>query len=262
MHYRYAIEEDTLFIECISQADMKSEAFLPPIGEMPLTKKIEKLQEYCESNNKELHFTAVPQEMKEELLALLPHHKAELLEGWSDYIYEAESLATLQGKALNKKRNRYNKFITEQPEYTYSRCTIDDIPDVSKFLVADRECQHNREDNMRCYEQWQCIATVKNLKHYQQPAGIIRINNEIVAFTLGELFGDMLYIHIEKAKREIPGVAEAINRLFINDMLGEYNHIKLVNREEDLGDAGLKQAKKAYNPIEMLHRYEIIKTIE
>lgn len=261
MHYRYAIEEDTLFIECISQADMKSEAFLPPIGELPLTKAIEKLQEYCESNKKELHFTAVPQEIKEELLTLLPHYKAELLEGWSDYIYEAESLVTLQGKALNKKRNRYNKFITEQPGYTYSRCTIADIPEVSKFLVADRECQHNREENMRCYEQWQCIATVKNLKHYQQPAGIIRINNEIVAFTLGELFGEMLYIHIEKAKREIPGAAEAINRLFINDMLDEYNHIKLVNREEDLGDAGLRQAKKAYNPIEMLHRYEIIKTI-
>lgn len=260
MHYKYAIEEETLFIECISQADMKSVAFLPPIGKMPIDKAISMLNEFCAENNITLRLTAVPEPMVEELQHLLPDYKAEFSEGWSDYIYDAESIATLQGKALNKKRNRYNKFITEHPDYTYSRCSVEDIPAIAKFLVADRECQHNRETNMRCYEQWQCIATVKNLKIYNQPAGIIKINEEVIAFTLGELFGDTLYIHIEKAKREISGAAEAINRLFINDMISEHNNIKFVNREEDLGDSGLRQAKKAYNPIEMLHRYELIKT--
>ena len=109
---------------------------------------------------------------------------------------------------------------------------------------------------MRCYEQWQCVATVKNLTRYNQPAAIIRIDGEIKAFTLGEIFGNTLYVHIEKASRETAGAAEAINRLFIEDILQENPHIEYVNREEDLGDPGLRQAKKAYNPIMMLHRYE------
>lgn len=258
MHYRYAIEKETLFISCLSQMDLKSNAFLPPIGKLPLKESIAILHEYCRRNGEKLRFTAVPQNFLEEIKSNVPNCTITQLEGWSDYIYNAESLATLQGKALNKKRNRYNKFISENPEYIYSRYNDSDRTDVIKFLITDRDCQHNREENMRCYEQWQCINTVRNLSTYQQPAAIIRINGEIVAFTLGEIFGDMLYIHIEKAKREIPGAAEAINRFFVNDMITENPSIKLVNREEDLGDPGLQQAKKAYNPQELLHRYEII----
>ena len=189
---------------------------------------------------------------------LLPEHTATSLENWSDYIYSAESLATLKGKALNKKRNRYNKFIAENPEHSYNRCTADDIKEIVRFLASNRDCQHNREDNMRCYEQWQCIATVRNLTLYTQHAGILRVKGEIAAFTLGELFGDTLYVHIEKANHNIAGTSEAINRMFINDMLGEHPEIIYVNREEDLGDPGLRQVKRAYNPTMMLHRYEMI----
>ncbi len=256
MHYQYAIEENTLFIKCLSQTDIKSDAFLMPIGEMPIAKAIDKIQEYCNEHSQALRFTAVPEPFVPLLSQELPTHHATMLDGWSDYIYDAQSLATLRGKALNKKRNRYNKFIAENPNYEYRRCSIADIPEVAKFLVADRDCQHNREDNMRCYEQWQCIATVKNLSKYYQPAGILRTGNEIVAFTLGEIFGCTLYIHIEKAKRETAGAAEAINNMFINDILSEYPQVEEVNREEDLGDPGLRQAKKAYNPTRMLHRYE------
>ena len=257
MNYRYAIENDTLFISCKSEYDMCSEAFLPPIGNMPLEKSITMLQEYCISNGKALRLTAVPEPQTEEICHILPKHQCMLIENWSDYIYSAQSLATLQGRALNKKRNRYNKFISEFPGHTYSRCRHEDIKEVVRFLAADRDCQHNREDNMRCYEQWQCMATVRNLTQYDQPAGIIRIDGNIVAFTLGEIIGDTLYIHIEKAERDYVGASEAINRYFAADMLDAHPQLAYINREEDLGDPGLQQAKKAYNPIEMLHRYEI-----
>ena len=257
MDYRYAIEEDTLFISCKSQNDMKSEAFLPPIGKMELKEAVAILKEYCENTGKELRLTAVPQEFVEELQSRLPHFECEELENWSDYVYDIQKLATLQGKALNKKRNRYNKFITEQPAYTYNRCTADDITDVVKFLASNRECQHNREDNMRCYEHWQCMATVRNLLKYEQPAGVLRIDGRITAFTLGEVFNDTLFVHIEKADHNIAGASEAINRLFVNDILAEHPELVYANREEDLGDPGLRQVKRAYNPIMMIQRYEM-----
>ena len=257
MDYRYAIEEDTLFISCKSQNDMKSEAFLPPIGKMELKEAVAILKEYCENTGKELRLTAVPQEFVEELRNILPHFECEELENWSDYVYDIQKLATLQGKALNKKRNRYNKFITEQPAYTYNRCTADDITDVVKFLASNRECQHNREDNMRCYEHWQCMATVRNLLKYEQPAGVLRIGGRITAFTLGEVFNDTLFVHIEKADHNIAGASEAINRLFVNDILAEHPELVYANREEDLGDPGLRQVKRAYNPVMMVQRYEM-----
>lgn len=258
MDYRFAIHDETLFLQCKSQQDMKTQAYLPPIGNMPPDKAIKTLQEHCDAVSIPLRLTAVPEPYLEQLQKILPDYKATLLDGWSDYIYDARTLATLQGKALNKKRNRYNKFMAENPQYSYSRCTIEDIAEVNRFLAANRDCQHNREDNMRCYEQWQCLATVRNLTHYNQPAGILRIDGRIVAFTLGEVLGSTLYVHIEKADHSIAGSSEAINRLFVNDMLESHPQISLVNREEDLGDPGLRQVKRAYNPVQMLHRYEVV----
>ena len=257
MNYRYAISGDTLFIECKSQSDLQSEAYLAPIGKMSLSESVALLQAHCNETGKELRFTAVPQEFVTELQGLLPDFECTELENWSDYVYDIQKLSTLQGKALNKKRNRYNKFITEQPTYSYSRCTHDDIKEVINFLAANRECQHNREDNMRCYEQWQCMATVRNLLKYEQPAGIIRIDGKIAAFTLGEIFGDTLFVHIEKADHNIAGASEAINRMFVNDILSQHPELVYANREEDLGDPGLRQVKRAYNPVMMIQRYEM-----
>ena len=257
MGYRYAIEQNTLFIACKSQMDMKSEAFLAPIGNLSPEESIGLLQEYCNANNIRLRLTAVPEEFIEVVKAVLPDYVSTELPQWSDYIYNAQSLATLQGKALNKKRNRYNKFINEQPGHHYNRCNLDDTKEVIKFLASNRDCQNNREDNMRCYEHWQCMATVGNLVRYNQPAGVLRVDGKIAAFTLGEIFGDTLYVHIEKANHEIAGSCEAINRMFVNDMLAEHPEITYVNREEDLGDPGLRQVKRAYNPAMMLNRYEV-----
>jgi hypothetical protein len=257
MDYRYAIEDDTLFISCKSQTDLKSEAFLPPIGKMSLTESVALLKAHCEETGKELRLTAVPQEFIEEIKEILPHFTCEELENWSDYVYDIQKLATLQGKALNKKRNRYNKFITEQPSYTYNRCSEEDITEVVKFLANNRECQNQRDDNMRCYEHWQCMATVRNLLRYEQPAGVLRVNGKIAAFTLGEIFGDTLFVHIEKANHEIAGASEAINRMFVNDILTQHPELVYANREEDLGDPGLRQVKRAYNPVMMIQRYEM-----
>ena len=261
MDYRYAIAHDTLFISCKSQGDLKSEAFLPPTGKMKLSDSVALLQAHCDENGQKLRFTAVPVEFIGEMKNILPNFECEELENWSDYVYDIQKLATLQGKALNKKRNRYNKFITEQPHYTYNRCTKDDINEVVKFLAGNRECQNQRSDNMRCYEHWQCMATVRNLLKYKQPAGVLRINGSIIAFTLGEVFGDTLFVHIEKANHEIAGASEAINRMFVNDILTEHPELVYANREEDLGDPGLRQVKRAYNPVMMIQRYEMYKRV-
>ncbi|MBO7230472.1 MAG: DUF2156 domain-containing protein [Bacteroidaceae bacterium] len=257
MDYKYAIENGTLFISCKSQSDMQSEAFLAPVGKMKFKESIPLLQAYCNETGKELCLTAVPQEFVEELQEVLPDYTCNELENWSDYVYDIQKLATLQGKALNKKRNRYNKFITEQPNYIYHRCSDDEINSVVRFLAENRECQHNREENMRCYEHWQCMATVRNLLKYKQPAGVLYIDGKIAAFTLGEIFGDTLFVHIEKANHEIAGASEAINRLFVNDILSQHPELVYANREEDLGDPGLRQVKRAYNPIMMIQRYEM-----
>lgn len=254
MHYEYAVHEETLFISSLSQLDLKSPAFLPPIGKLPFSESITMLQKHCEAIGTTLRLTAVPQEIAENIKPLLPHHTVAELDGWADYIHSATEIATLQGKALGKRRNRKKKFLADYPHYEYTRITPTDIPAVIDY-IRGKGCN---EEHMRCYEVRQSIATVENLATYPQPAAVIKIDGRVVAFTLGEVWDNMLYIHIEKADREFAGLNETLCSEFAADILREYPQVTLINREEDLGDAGLRQAKRAYNPIALLNRYEFI----
>ncbi len=83
--------------------------------------------------------------------------------------------------------------------------------------------------------------------------GILRVDGKIVAYTVGEkINSDTFIIHIEKAFAEIRGAYPMINREFA-ERIPDY--IKYVNREDDAGDAGLRQAKESYYPIFMVEKF-------
>ena len=55
----------------------------------------------------------------------------------------------------------------------------------------------------------------------------------------------MALIHIEKANPDIRGLYQAINNEFIRH---EFSNVEFINREEDMGLPGLRQAEESYNP--------------
>ena len=73
-----------------------------------------------------------------------------------------------------------------------------------------------------------------------------------VGFSIGDIKGDTLYVHIEKATRNTNGSYEAVNKAFASRMLELHPELVYVNREDDGGDEGLRQAKRSYHPIEVL----------
>ena len=83
--------------------------------------------------------------------------------------------------------------------------------------------------------------------------GIILIDGKPQAFSLGErLTQDMAIIHIEKANPEYPNLFSLINRDFA---ASAFVGFKWINREEDMGDPGLKRAKQSYHPARMIEKY-------
>ena len=61
-------------------------------------------------------------------------------------------------------------------------------------------------------------------------------------------------IHIEKANQNIKGLYQYINQQFL---LNEFPNVKYVNREEDLGLDGLREAKLSYHPCKFIEKYSI-----
>ena len=99
--------------------------------------------------------------------------------------------------------------------------------------------------------EWNCCAeTLKNYESYGFQGACLRKNDgRIVAFTIGEVSGDTLVLHIEKIEHLIAGAGEAMTLLNPN--------IRYINREDDAGDPGLRYAKQSYHPSFMLKKFNI-----
>ena len=86
--------------------------------------------------------------------------------------------------------------------------------------------------------------------------GAIKLFGRVEAFSIGELMNDrMALIHIEKANPDIRGLYQAINNEFIRH---EFSNVEFINREEDMGLPGLRQAKESYNPDHFAEKYDAV----
>jgi hypothetical protein len=62
----------------------------------------------------------------------------------------------------------------------------------------------------------------------------------------------MFAVHFEKALEEYKGVYQYINQRFA---LSLPEDLVYINREQDLGDPGLRQAKMTYRPCSFVKKY-------
>jgi len=85
------------------------------------------------------------------------------------------------------------------------------------------------------------------------------VNDSVAAFSLGErLNRDTAVCHFEKADPFTEGLYQLVNREFARLLFQECRYI---NREQDLGDVGLRSAKLSYHPVELVKKY-LVKSTE
>ena len=85
--------------------------------------------------------------------------------------------------------------------------------------------------------------------------GALYVEDKIGAFAVGEKVGDMMVVHFEKVQAELKGVYQAINQAFVSHSAGG---VTLINREQDMDEPGLRQAKETYNPVGFLKKSRLV----
>jgi uncharacterized protein len=183
------------------------------------------------------------------------HIKIEDERGNWDYIYSVSELIELAGKRFHKKKNLLNQF---RKNYAFQYIPFDsEMIDMAMSMQRDwctwRDCESSEalaaENNAisRILNNW------KNLNGLV--GGAIIVNESMAAYTVAEsLSKDMLLIHFEKGNPDFKGIYQAINQIFL-ERSGQ-NH-ELVNREQDLGNEGLRKAKLSYHPVDFLKKYRV-----
>ncbi len=258
--YEASILDNTLFIKGRSLSDPSQTAFMLPTGSMRTDRAIDLVREYCRRTGLQPTFAGVPEERVAEVLEHCTAADVVPMDTANDYIYDADAMASFSGKKYNKKRNHVNRFIADNPGMVFEELTAEILPETILYFAGfSRHAAALADDTSdAAYER---AATMDVLCHYgDYPfyGAVLRGNTgEIVSFTIGEVIGDTLFVHIEKTRHDIEGAGETICQLFARYMKERCPALRYINREDDAGDPGLRQSKLSYHPCRILRKYNI-----
>ena len=254
-HTEYAIENDTLYLR---MRDEEGRIFhLLPIGKEDPAAALKRLCPGCDCA---MRFSAVTEDQLSSLYAAFgqPDELAEERR-WADYIYEKDKLATYAGKKLAGQRNHVNRFLKENEGYAYEPITPVNIGEARAFLLAHRDAQP-KADPVAFKEYDYTLDTLDHFDALNYTGAMLKLpNGNCAGMCLGETVGDTLYVHVEKALRSIPGSGQLLCREFAAHAPG---HIKYINREDDMGDEGLRYAKMSLHPAILLMKHTVIYRIK
>ncbi|MDR3355560.1 MAG: phosphatidylglycerol lysyltransferase domain-containing protein [Spirochaetaceae bacterium] len=167
-----------------------------------------------------------------------------------DYLYNKTDLALLSGKKFHKKRNLLNAFLLSYPDHEDYPLTKEYTPAALAVLDRWREDKGETGDFVAAREAL-LLSSELGLE-----GRIYFVNKHPAGYCLGEYVrGDSMFaVHFEKCIDEYKGIYQAVNQFFAASLPPECLY---VNREQDLGDKGLRQAKMTYRPCGFVKKHTV-----
>lgn len=174
-----------------------------------------------------------------------------------DYVYAINDLADLKGRKFQKKRNHANRFDADHPNFRI--LPLDETTRAKAFCLLQQWYKNREQTDPNNDFHLEKIAAERAFAFQQQlglESVVLMDGDEILAFTMGSfLTSDTMDIHFEKAREDIPGAYNAINREFARYLRSKYPALRWLNREDDVGLEGLRKAKLSYNPDHLVEKY-------
>ena len=171
-----------------------------------------------------------------------------------DYLYRRTDLASLQGKSFHKKKNLVNAF-TAAYESQIKPLDVYTLPEARLVLESWRKTRP--EDDPGDFTQ--CAWALDNFQKFNFAGVLVYADGVPVGFSLGEFIqqGRMFVVLFEKGINSYKGVYQFVNR---SQALNLPATVELINREQDLGNPGLRQAKMTYRPVDFTKKFLVIPT--
>ena len=253
----FTIAEDQLLIR-FKIEKMSRFAYMMPVGKGDLGKAIGLLEEDALAHGHPLCLLGITPDAKERLEALFPLRFMYIPErDYFDYIYLKEDLAFLRGKKFQQKRNHINNF-KKRYAYEYVELSGDMIGECLELEGLWFRASQAKEDvDELSDERRSMIFALEHFNELGLVGGAIRVDGQMVAFTFGAPINHQTFgVHVEKANVNYEGAFTIINQEFCAHLPSGFIY---VNREEDLGIPGLRQAKLSYQPFLLLEKSAAVK---
>lgn len=243
--YHFAIAGDALFLR---QTRNGKHEYMMPIAE-DAKDALKVLCNWVESTGDVLRLVAVPEKFVSIVQEVLGVELAECDLSEFDYVYLTKDLSELKGRKYNGQRNHINRFVRDNPDAIFRKLVPSDKSALLRFL---EQYHLNDQSETYLYDVKAVKTFVERFEQFDFLGGAIFCGDQIIAFAFGDAIGDTLFVHVEKALRNFSGVGEMINREFVRLFAVE---ALFVNREEDMGDLGMRKSKLSYYP-QMRKKYK------
>jgi hypothetical protein len=239
---------------CLLSDREKSPFFFPPIGEGDVIKCYQGLLQYLGGKTTHPKIVRIPESAVQQMDWKTSGMKAELDRNQCDYVYLTQDLIELKGRKYHRKRNHIKQF---QEKYSYQY-----IPLTPEWILQCLQLETGWCDLRHCEASPgllnESVAIKEAFTHFEElgvKGGAILIKGKVEAFTLGDpLNPETVVIHIEKANPAYEGLYPTINQAFLEYQWSGYIY---VNREQDLGEEGLRKAKESYFPHHLVNKYVV-----
>jgi hypothetical protein len=246
-----------LWDECIcirAQPEESEPYFMPPLCSTDYKERTLACLSHLASNGIKPTIRRVPEDLVNQFLTGDTHLEINLDRDNCDYVYLTEDLINLQGNRFHGKRNHINHF---KKHHSYNYLTL--TPDLAQScLELESEwcnIKHCELFASLLGEERALYEALQNMQHLSFRGGVIQVKGKVEAFALGErLNTDTAVIHIEKANPAFDGLYQLINQEFCAN---EWADTRYVNREQDLGEEGLRKAKLSYHPHHLVNKYTV-----
>ena len=226
----FAIVDGYLLIRFMIE-DKSRFAYMMPVGDGDLAGAVRLLEEDSLKYGHPLCMLGITPDAKEQLEGALP--------GSFFYIPERD-------------------YFKKQYSYEYVPITPDIVPQCLKLECKWYKANNGDNDEEELNDERRSLTYA--LHHFDSLGligGALRVDNEIIAFSFGAPINHNTFgVHVEKADVNFDGAYTVINQEFASHLPEQYIY---VNREEDLGIPGLRQAKLSYQPTILLEKSAAIK---
>jgi uncharacterized protein len=197
-------------------------------------------------------FCFVPQEyiMRYGLLELSHYFECSEQREYEDYIYRTEDLVLLKGNRYASKRNWITRFSNHnRDKISLEPISGQNVGECLAFIEAwcrYYTCSMSENESLACEKQ----AAVNMLNHFEDlevEGLLIRIEKTVSAFAIRTpLNENMANLTFEKAFPDIVGLYPFLDRECARQLFAGY---EFINKESDMGLAGLAQSKESYHPV-------------
>ena len=178
-------------------------------------------------------------------------------DGADDYLYDLEQQAALAGPLLRKKRNLVRQFERAFPDARLAIVAEKDVPEVVQLAAALNRRLH------QCDFLGEEEGALAAAERYFAPLGmggvVLRLGDGTpVGFSLFSRMADGVTfdIHFEKADHTVKGAPQTLTAKLAAHLAALGG--KIMNREQDMGEPGLRQAKRSLDPCGMIERVRLI----